>query len=117
MAESQDVQKEQADARGRGNLWSFEVGYKVLLNAKTVPTHAVSAVFKTKLRPRFIGPFAVVVKIGLAYTLNLPLNMRTHPVFYVGLIKPYRDPSCVSSEELAPAKNTPEAVDTEPGRR
>ncbi|POM71257.1 Hypothetical protein PHPALM_12194 [Phytophthora palmivora] len=75
MAESQDVQKEQADARGRRNVWHFEVGDL------------------TKLRPRFIGPFKVVAKKGLAYTLNLPKKMHTHPVFYVGLLKPYRDPS------------------------
>jgi hypothetical protein len=64
----------------------------MLLNAKHLPTHAVSAVFKTKLRPRFVGPFTVVAKKGLAYTLNLPKKMRTHPVSYVGLLKPYRDP-------------------------
>ncbi|POM71570.1 Pol protein [Phytophthora palmivora] len=93
MAESQDVQKEQADARGRRNVWNFEVGDLVLLNAKNLPTHAVSAVFKTKLRPRFIGPFKVVAKKDLAYTLHLPKKMHTHPVFYVGLLKPYRDPS------------------------
>ncbi|KAE9340266.1 hypothetical protein PF008_g11187 [Phytophthora fragariae] len=63
-----------------------------------------SAVFKTKLRPRFIGPFKVVAKKGLAYTLNLPKKMRTHPVFYVGLLKPYRDPSLVSAEALAPMR-------------
>ncbi|KAE9011572.1 hypothetical protein PR001_g15879 [Phytophthora rubi] len=104
MAESQDVQKEQADARGRGNVENFEVGDLVLLHAKNLPTHAVSAVFKTKLRPRFIGPFKVVAKKGLAYTLNLPKKMRTHPVFYVGLLKPYRDPSLVSAEALAPTR-------------
>ncbi|CAI5712991.1 unnamed protein product [Hyaloperonospora brassicae] len=64
----------------------------------------VSAVFKTKLRPRFIGPFTVVAKKGLAYTLNLPRKLRTHPVFYVGLLKPYRDPSHVNLEALAPRK-------------
>ncbi|EGZ27727.1 hypothetical protein PHYSODRAFT_395617, partial [Phytophthora sojae] len=72
MAESQDKQKEHADARGRGNV-------------------EMSAVFKTKLRPRFIGLFKVVAKKGLAYTLNLPKKMRTHPVVYVGLLKPYQD--------------------------
>jgi hypothetical protein len=92
MSESQDKQKKQADAKGRGNVESYEVGDLVLLNAKNLPTHAVSAVFKTKLRPRFVGPFTVVPKKGLAYTLNLPKKMRTHPVFYVGLLKPYRDP-------------------------
>ncbi|OWZ06237.1 hypothetical protein PHMEG_00021537 [Phytophthora megakarya] len=107
MAEGQDVQKEQANARGRGNVWTFEVGDRVLLNAKNLPTHAVSAVFKTKLRPRFIGPFTVVTKKGLAYTLTLPKKMRAHPVFYVGLLTPYHDPSQVSSEELAPAKGKP----------
>ncbi|KAG2815379.1 hypothetical protein PC113_g23215 [Phytophthora cactorum] len=74
MAESQDLQKEYADALDR-----------------------VSVVFKTKLRPRFIGPFQVAAKKGLAYTLNLPKKMRTHPVFYVGLLKPYQDPAQVST--------------------
>ncbi|KAG3240841.1 hypothetical protein PI124_g14280 [Phytophthora idaei] len=104
MAESQDLQKEYADVQGRGNVERFEVGDLVLLNAKNLPTHAVSAVFKTKLRPRFIGPFKVVAKKGLAYTLNLPKKMRTHPVFYVGLLKPYQDPAQVSVEALAPGQ-------------
>ncbi|ETV63725.1 hypothetical protein H257_19341 [Aphanomyces astaci] len=30
--------------------------------------------------------------------------MRTHPVFYVGLLKPYRDPARVSPETLAPGR-------------
>ncbi|KAG3232328.1 hypothetical protein PI124_g22585 [Phytophthora idaei] len=102
MAESQGLQREYSDAHGRGNVERFEVGDLVLLNAKNLPTHAVSAVFKTKLRPRFIGPFKVVAKKGLAYTLNLPKKMRTHPVFYVGLLKPYQDPAQVSVEALAP---------------
>ncbi|KAG4038914.1 hypothetical protein PC123_g25527 [Phytophthora cactorum] len=97
MAESQDLQKEYADALDRGNVKKFEVGDLVLLNAKNLPTHAVSVVFKTKLRPRFIGPFQVAAKKGLAYTLNLPKKMRTHPVFYVGLLKPYQDPAQVST--------------------
>ncbi|EGZ04915.1 hypothetical protein PHYSODRAFT_399714, partial [Phytophthora sojae] len=72
IAESQVKQKEHADARGRGNV-------------------EMSAVFKTKLRPRFVGPYKVVAKKGLAYTPNLPKKMRTHPVFYVGLLKLYQD--------------------------
>ena len=80
MASSQDKQKEQVDAKGRGCIESYEVGDKVLLNAKNLPTIVVSAVFKTKLRPRFIGPFTVVAKKGLAHTLNLR-KLRTHLVF------------------------------------
>ncbi|KAG4038012.1 hypothetical protein PC123_g26424 [Phytophthora cactorum] len=81
MAESQDLQKEYADAQG-----------------------IVLAVFKTKLGPRFIGPFKVVAKKGLAYMLNLPKKMRTHPAFYVGLLKRYQDPAQVSVEVLAPGQ-------------
>ena len=102
LADSQDKQKEQANAKGRGCIERYKVGNQVLLNAKNLPTNVVSAVFKTKLRPRFIVPFTVVAKKGLAYTLNLPRKLRTHPVFYVGLLKPYRDPSHVSLEALAP---------------
>jgi hypothetical protein len=61
-----------------------------------------SAVCKTKVRPRFVGPFKFGAKKGLAYTLNLPKKMRTHPVFYVGLPKPYHDPSHVGSDEPVP---------------
>ncbi|KAG3195862.1 hypothetical protein PC128_g8145 [Phytophthora cactorum] len=63
-----------------------------------------SAVFKTKLIPRFIGPFKVVAKKGLAYTLNLPKKTRTHPVFYMGLLKPYQDSAQVSVEALEPGR-------------
>ncbi|GMF57904.1 unnamed protein product [Phytophthora fragariaefolia] len=66
MAESQDKLKEHADARGRNNLASYSVGALVLLNSKTLPTHAVSIVFNTKLRPRYIRHFKVVAKKGLA---------------------------------------------------
>ena len=80
----------------------IKVGDQVLLNAKNIPTSVVSAVFKTKLRPRFIGPFTVTSKKGLAYRLNLPRKLRTQPVFYVGLLKPYQDPSHVNLEAFAP---------------
>ncbi|CAI5739853.1 unnamed protein product [Peronospora farinosa] len=78
---------------------------QVLLNAKNLPTNVVSAVFKTKLRPRFIGHFTVVSKKGLAYTLNLPRKLRTHPVLYVGMLKPYRYPSQVNAKALAPSSS------------
>ena len=106
MADSQDKQKDQADAKGRGCIDSYEVGDQVLLNAKTLPSKLVSAVFKTKLRPRFIGPFTVIAKKDLSYTLNLPRKLRTHPVFYVGLLKPYHGPSLVYQKAHAPEGGT-----------
>ena len=73
--------KTNADANGRGCIDSYELGDQVLRNAKNLPANVISAVFKTKLRPRFIGPFTIVSKKGLAYTLTLPRKLRTHPVF------------------------------------
>ena len=52
MAESQDQQKQQADAKNRGCTERYQVGDQVLLNAKNLPTNVVFAVFKTKLLPR-----------------------------------------------------------------
>ncbi|GMG17590.1 unnamed protein product [Phytophthora fragariaefolia] len=81
MAESKDKQKEHADAKGRSNVNCYEVGDLVLLNAKNLPTHAVSAVFKTKLRPRFIGSFKVVAKKGLTVLpIRHPALQSGHPV-------------------------------------
>ena len=58
----------------------------------------------------------VVAKKGLAYTLNLPRKLHTHPVFYVGLLKPYRDPSHVNFEALAPRHEAlPSADESESG--
>ena len=101
-ADSQDKQKEQADAKGRGCIERCEVEYQVLLDAKNLPTNVVSAVFKTKFVPSLMEPSTVVAKKRLAYTSNLSRKLRTHPVFYVGLIKPYQDPFHVNLEALAP---------------
>ncbi|KAE9313411.1 hypothetical protein PF008_g19737 [Phytophthora fragariae] len=81
MAAGQDTQKEQSDRQGRKNPQVFKLGDQVLLIAKNLPTQAVSAAGSTKLRPRFVGPFTVIVVHGHAYTLDLPSSMATHPTF------------------------------------
>ncbi|KAG3109410.1 hypothetical protein PI124_g11453 [Phytophthora idaei] len=86
MTESQALQKEYADAQGRGNVERFEVGDLVLLNAKKKPAYTYSVCsLQDEADTWFIGPFKVVAKKGLAYTLDLPKKMRTYPVFYIGL--------------------------------
>ena len=85
IAHSQDGQNEKTDAKGRGCIDSYEVGDHVLLNTINLLINVGSSVFKTKLRPRFIGPFTVIAQKGVAYTLNLPRKLCTHTVFYVGL--------------------------------
>ncbi|KAE9175010.1 hypothetical protein PF005_g25595 [Phytophthora fragariae] len=106
MAATQDTQKEQRDRQGRKNTQVFKLGDQVLLNAKNLPTQAVSAVVSTKLRPRFVGPFMVIGVHGHAYTLELPSSMATHPTFYVGLPKPYRPAGAVEPEEPTGSQST-----------
>ena len=48
MADSQDKQNEQADAKGRGCIDSYEVGDQVLLKAKNLRANVVSSVFKSR---------------------------------------------------------------------
>ncbi|KAE9027812.1 hypothetical protein PR002_g10561 [Phytophthora rubi] len=106
MAAAQATQKEQSDRQGRKNTQVFKLGDQVLLNAKNLPTQAVSAVGSTKLRPRFVGPFTVIGVHGHAYTLDLPSSMATHPTFYVGLLKPYRPARAVELEEPTGSQST-----------
>ncbi|KAE9264174.1 hypothetical protein PR003_g32889, partial [Phytophthora rubi] len=108
MAAAQDTQKEHSDRQGRKNTLVFKLGDQVLLNAKNLPTQAVSAVGSTKLRPRFVGPFTVIGVHGHAYTLDLPSSMATHPTFYVGLLKPYRPAGAAEPEEPTASQNTAE---------
>ena len=89
MAEAQDLQKEQADKRGRKNGYVFAEGDHVLVSTKNMTDDAVSSLGSSKLLPRFIGPFRVLKRTGCAYTLDLPSWIRIHPTFYVGLLKPY----------------------------
>jgi hypothetical protein len=48
-----------------------------------------------KLAPRFCGPFDILARIGpVSYQLVLPVNLRTHNVFHVSLLKKYiHDPT------------------------
>ena len=93
LALAQERQKFYADRHGRANMNTFSVGDKVLLSTKNLPDESVTNLDSSKLRPRWIGPFEVLEKIGeLDYRLDLPTRMRLHPTFYVGLLKPYLDP-------------------------
>ena len=106
--------KESADAKSRGCIDSHEVGDQVLLNAKNLPTNVVFAVFTSELRLRFIKSLTVVAKKGLAYELTLPRKLRTHPVFYFAMLKPYQDPIRVDVGARAPRRATmPQDVSSE----
>ncbi|OWZ08429.1 hypothetical protein PHMEG_00019038 [Phytophthora megakarya] len=99
-AASADWQKLNADNVGRGNTNEFKIGSFVLLSTQNLPTHAISGFRANKLAPRFIGLFTVTERHGSAYTLELPSDMRLHPTFYVGRLKPYVQPESSIRDDL-----------------
>uniref|UniRef100_A0AAV1TXS6 Uncharacterized protein n=1 Tax=Peronospora matthiolae TaxID=2874970 RepID=A0AAV1TXS6_9STRA len=89
IADALDRQKKNADKHGRANFLSFDIGDLVLLSTVNLPKRTVTNVCSSKLLPRYIGPFRVLRRMSNAYTIELPLKMRTHPTFYVGRLRPY----------------------------
>ncbi|KAK6133882.1 hypothetical protein DH2020_032372 [Rehmannia glutinosa] len=72
----------------------FKVGDKVFL--KISPTKSISRFGKRgKLRPRYIGPFEILARVGdLAYRLALPPQFTSvHNVFHVSMLRKSCDPS------------------------
>ncbi|KAK6164693.1 hypothetical protein DH2020_001557 [Rehmannia glutinosa] len=85
---AQDRQKSYADKRRKG--LQFKVGDKVFL--KISPTKSISRFGKRgKLRPRYIGPFEILARVGdLAYRLALqPQFTSVHNVFHVSMLRKY----------------------------
>ena len=99
---AQSRQKSYADRRRRE--LEFQVGDYVFL--KVSPLKGVQRFGqKGKLSPRFIGPFEVIERIGVAaYRLRLPETMsQIHNVFHVSMLrKCLSDPSTVTSVETLP---------------
>ena len=67
------------------------MGDEVLLATKNLPVQ-VAAGGSRKLGPLYCGPFTVLEKLTSAYRLDLPPQMRVHPVFHVSQLKLYRKP-------------------------
>src|SRR5262249_27220454 len=97
---SQSRQKSYADQRQKE--LAFEVGDHVFL--KVSPTKGVIRFGQRgKLKPRFIGPFEILERIGaVAYRLALPPSLDgVHDVFHVSMLKKYvTDPSHVIEHPL-----------------
>ena len=65
-----------------------------------------------KLDHKYFGPFVIQRKVGQrAYELELPSRMSIHPVFYVGLLEPYRESTDPTRKQEPPM---PDGVDDEP---
>ena len=86
---AQDRQKKYANLKR--NEKAFDVGEKVLL--KVSPWKGVIRFGKrSKLNPRYIGPFEILRKVGsVSYQLALPPDLQhIHDVFHVSLLKVYK---------------------------
>jgi hypothetical protein len=90
IADASDRQKANADMLGRTNMLSFNEGEEVLLSTSNLAPDLVSGEGSKKLLPKYIGPFRIVRRNGMAYTLDMPSALRVHPTFYVGRLRPYR---------------------------
>jgi RNase H-like domain found in reverse transcriptase/Reverse transcriptase (RNA-dependent DNA polymerase)/Integrase zinc binding domain/Chromo (CHRromatin Organisation MOdifier) domain/Integrase core domain len=70
----------------------FSPGDEVMLDRRNVQTKRPM----NKLDQKRFGPFKVKKAVGKrAYELELPQQMRIHPVFHVALLEPYKPPADV----------------------
>ena len=84
---AQDMQKHYYDKKC--SFREFQIGEMVFL--KVIPKRSNLILGKDRrLSPRFAGPFKILKRVGtLAYQLELPENIKVHPVFHVCLLKSY----------------------------
>lgn len=91
IARAQDQQAKHYDKRRKHEI--FVEGDMVLLSTTNVQPASIAHRPKSKLQPRYCGPFRVSKVISdVAYKLDLPPSMRVHPVFHVSVLKRYMDP-------------------------
>ena len=91
---------------------TLHIGDRVLLSTKNIQIESQSQRPTKKLQARFIGPFPVIKVISaVAYELDLPSNLRIHPVFHISLLKPYKDPGEVLDRPLPRNPPPTEIVD------
>ena len=66
----------------------YKVDDKILLLMKNLTTPTDKNRPARKLTPKFVGPFKIIEKISeTAYKVELPHNMKMHPVFHVLLLR------------------------------
>jgi hypothetical protein len=96
-------QKHYADQRSAPS--QFNVGERVMLS--TINLKRLNQPSK-KFRSRYIGPYKIIEKISSqACKLELPSNMKVHPVFHISLLKEFNS----LSPESEVQDNIPSSTD------
>ena len=87
---AQERQKEYADKKRREE--EFEEGNKVLLSTRNITSQVDKLRPIPKLSLWFIGPYKIIKKLSpLVYKLEFPYTLQIHPVFYISLLKKYKE--------------------------
>jgi len=88
LKDAQSKHKEHYDAKVKESP-AFKIGDLVWLSKKHIATNRPSR----KLDYRRLGPFKILEIVGeakSAYKLELPVQIKIHPVFHVSLLTPYK---------------------------
>jgi hypothetical protein len=87
LLRAQARQKQYADQHRRE--MNYQVGDQVLLS--TANLRFLNSEFTPKLLPKYIGPYPITKVISpVAYELQLPPQLRVHPVFHISVLKSFK---------------------------
>jgi predicted aspartyl protease len=94
---------------GRRNV-TFKVGDMVALSTENLKNAILGGTMK--LSRKWMGPYPITKAISrTAYELELPPNMKIHPVFHIHLLREWRDPKAAFPERVRYPTPQPVFVD------
>ena len=91
----------------------FETGDMVYLKVRSFLQQPYTSLPPSKLSLKYFGPYPIMAKVGpVAYWLQLPKGVTSHPVCYVSLLKKATEPIDPTQTNLPPnAKEAKEIIE------